>query len=191
VPEAGLPCSTCQERCGIPGRFTVEIPSNSRTSAGEASLVLELVTDTHYSCMNSGASRELSLSDFGSLMEAQKHESAQCTCDDVTTVITAHLAHEPTKRGDKGATHPRGTAHHQTQDTETCTFNKSQATAAIKHAASLLLLVIFIQVFLEGRKPLVAQLHRAELKPCDSTHHSVLQSDGSSSENSTGKVECL
>jgi hypothetical protein len=118
--------------------------------------------------MNSGASRELSLSDFGSLMEAQKHESAQCTCDDVTTVITAHLAHEPTKRGDKGATHPRGTAHHQTQDTETCTFNKSQATAAIKHAASLLSLVIFIQVLFEGRKPLVAQMHRAELKPCDS-----------------------
>jgi hypothetical protein len=97
--------------------------------------------------MSSGASRELSLSDFGSVMEAQKHEDAQCTCDDVTTAITAHLAHKPTKRGDKGATHPRGTAHHQTQDTETCTFNRSETSAVIKHAASLLSLVIFIQVF--------------------------------------------
>jgi hypothetical protein len=87
----------------------------------------------------------------------------------VTKVINAHLAHVPTKRGDKGATHPTGTAHHQTQDTETCTFNRSQTTAATKHAASLLSLVIFVQVLLEGRKPLVAQMHRAELKACDTS----------------------
>jgi hypothetical protein len=54
---------------------------------------IELVTDTYYSCMDSGASREFSSnSACQRKVSSRKHRnvgvlSTECTCDDIATAI--------------------------------------------------------------------------------------------------------